>query len=163
MTPCEVKYEFDGFTLRDPTVAERQLAWVWSKDDPEHVWEAEQPDYWQDRKPGSEIWMLEDQRGPVFFAKLIALESRGIEVTLQFAPNLGGIDGMAFRTMDALYYGMRWLEKRLRAVGVNAVYFNTKNLQLMRFALLRLGFDEIENDYEPSKALGFRRFRKGLA
>jgi hypothetical protein len=64
--------------------------------------------------------------------------------------------------MTALSRGFAWLEKRLSAVGVKAVYFNSKNLRMIRFALVKLGFTEVENDYEPAKALGFRRFKKEL-
>jgi hypothetical protein len=100
--------------------------------------------------------------GPVFFFKIQRdYRSAGlaVEVSIQFAPD-GGCARL--RTMQALSKGFAWLEKRLGEGGVNAVYFNSKNRRLIQFALLRLGFKEVANEYEPSRVLGFRRFMRAL-
>ena len=100
--------------------------------------------------------------GPVFFFKIQRdYRSAGlaVEVSIQFAPDRGVAK---LRTMQALSKGFAWLEKRLREGGVNAVYFNSKNRRLIQFALLRLGFKEVANEYEPSRVLGFRRFMRAL-
>jgi hypothetical protein len=157
-------YRFDGFTLRPAATADRPLAREWNEADPDHAWEASQENYWTEQKPGMECWLLEDAAGPVFFLKLITVhgscvENFEIEISIQFAP---GDRGLKLRTMQGLSRGMAWLENSLREVGVNAVYYNTKNPHLVRFSVERLGFAEVENDYEPSKALGFKRFKKEL-
>ena len=156
-------FQIEGFTLRLATTADAALARAWCEADREHAWEAGQENYWIEQKPGRvECSVLEDAMGPVFFFKIQRdYRSAGlaVEVSIQFAPD-GGCARL--RTMQALSKGFAWLEKRLGEGGVNAVYFNSKNRRLIQFALLRLGFKEVANEYEPSRVLGFRRFMRAL-
>lgn len=171
-------FEFDGYTLRPATEEDLPLARAWNAGDPDHVWEAGQERYWIEQRAGVESYLLEDALGPVFFFKILTIaetlmggvssnavncgartNAKAVEVSIQFAPD-GGAGQL--RTMTALSRGFAWLEKRLSAVGVKAVYFNSKNLLMIRFALIKLGFTEVENDYEPAKMMGFRRFKKEL-
>lgn len=166
------EYTFDGFTLRMTRAADRERAQAWADADPEHAWEAAQPGYWTECLPGVECWVLEDAVGTVFFLRMLRVATAiqvsqnsfahpggRVEISIQFAP---GERGAKLRTLQGLSRGMQWLEKRLRERGVDAVYFNSKNLRLIHLACARLGFGEVENEYEPSRRLGFRRFRKAL-
>src|ERR1017187_9315607 len=141
-----VVHEFDGYTLRAATEADLPLAREWNAADPDHAWEGGQERYWIEQKAGVESYVLEDALGPVFFFKQILIDGPSfehfeVEVSIQFAPLLQG-EQWQLRTMTALSKGFAWLEERLSGAGVKAVYFNSKNLRMIRFALIKLGFTE---------------------
>jgi hypothetical protein len=146
-------FQFDGYTLR-PAVGDvdRALAAAWMAADRWHAG-LFAPEFWLEQSALVNSFVLEDAQGPIFFFRTcLACRSgggdgpgfggfsiyKGVEVFIQFAPMSRGT--FILRTATALERGFAWLKKRLGGLGYDAVYFTSRNPQLIEFAERRLEF-----------------------
>jgi hypothetical protein len=131
---------FDQYILRPAGDGERdwQLARKWVAADPDH--RGQDPIFWLEQGDGIDSWLLLDDKGPLYFAKLVLFPSRrGVELHIQFPPT--GTRLMRRRVSLGLVKGLAWLEKTLRQVGIEAIVFQSQNRSLIQFSVARLGFE----------------------
>lgn len=163
-------HSFGGYTLRPAGEADRELARAWNAVDTDHAWELEQPDYWTASGLSVNCYVLcrphvlRCPLEPLFFFRMVRpwLRPDGeqvyfidlwlsgpsasdedvkradwVEINIQF-DRTGHTP--YWNTMLGMEAGMKWLETILPVNGIHAVYFNSKNQRLIRFAEKRLGF-----------------------
>lgn len=124
------------------------LAVAWVDSDPDH--QGTPPGFWIDQKANIDSYLLSDDSGPVFFFKIVQREQREnapfftvtkiAEIHIQFRPVTTRAERE--RLMTALQEGLVWLEKVLASVGVQEIYFDSRNTNLIRFCLKRLAFTQ---------------------
>ena len=131
-------YQFEGYLFRPAVWGDLALAQSWNHIDPEHTWEGGLPLYWIEQTAEVNSYVLEDRTGVVFFVKSIRSAGDEIQINLQFDRSHATVSKM--RTMQGMVAGMRWLQKALPLNGFRAVYFVSKNPELMAFAEKGLGF-----------------------
>lgn len=131
-------YQFDGYTFRPATLADRPLARSWNMMDPEHKWEMQYPDYWIEQNSQVNCYVLEDGIGILFFVRSIRHLGNEIEITLQFDRECGMVS--KGRVMKGMEVGFAWLKKALPMNGFTALYYVSKNEDLVLFTEKRLGF-----------------------
>lgn len=131
-------YQFDGYKFRPATSDDQPLARLWNRMDPEHTWELQYPDYWIDQNNQVNSYVLEDEIGILFFVKSIRHMGNEIEITLQFDRECGMVSKT--RVMRGMEVGFAWLKKALPMNGFTALYFVSKNEDLILFTEKRLGF-----------------------
>jgi hypothetical protein len=131
-------YKFDGYTFRPAVWADLTLARAWNAADPDHSWELEYPYFWIEQTERVASYVLEDAVGVVFFLKALRHPGRAAEITLQFDRDWDMVS--ARRVVKGLCTGFEWLKKALPMNGFRAVYFLSKNQQLIAFAVKVLGF-----------------------
>lgn len=129
-------FSFSGFTLRPATLSDRQLAETWTLADPFH--KQVSPEFWIEQKLGRDSYLLSDQRGGVFFFKLIRLTDRKVEFHIQFMPDTE--PEARSRTRRGLVEGFVWIERVLLTNAIEEVTFDSNNPELMAFCRKRLGF-----------------------
>lgn len=128
---------FGNFALRPATIAELDTAQAWTEADPDHC-STTRGDFWLVQSDLINSFYLRDTFGLVFFIRLDSKPGSEMEIHIQFSPDQS--PDMRVRTMNALSQGWRWLEKRLRGMGVKTVYFRSKSQRLIYFCERRLGF-----------------------
>jgi hypothetical protein len=133
-------YKFDGYTFRPATPDDNPLATSWNGMDPDHGWELQYPHFWIEQNDWVNSYVLEDAIGILFFVKSIRHMSHEIEITLQFDRTCGMVSKA--RVVRGLAAGFAWLREALPMNGFEALYFTSKNEQLVLFAQKRLGFFE---------------------
>lgn len=154
-------FQFGEYNLRPAVERDLPLAQAWNSADPDHGWELGQERYWIENTKTVNSFVLEDAQGPVFFFRAIRLAGADwIEISLQF--DRQAQPAPLWRMMNGMTAGLRWLEKMLPANGVNAIYFSSKSERLIRFAIARLGFEEVQYVVPEVSSHGFRRFRKAI-
>ncbi len=131
-------YKFEDYTFRPTLPLDRALARRWNGMDPDHIWEMQYPDYWIEQNPQVNNYVLKDANGILFFVRSIRHMGDEIEITLQFDRNHHAVSKK--RAMNGMEVGLAWLKKALPMNGFKAVYFVSKNQDLIRFAEKRLGF-----------------------
>jgi hypothetical protein len=127
-------FQFDNYTLRPAAPGDLELATQWTEADPDHYRKIV-PQFWVD---GRDAYLLLDPAGPVFFFKIELKRNREAKIYIQF-----GCDGAGRfrrRTMQGMIAGLAWLRKELMRVGVEDVYFTSKQQALITFCTARLGF-----------------------
>jgi hypothetical protein len=90
-------------------------------------------------EPKSELFVWEDEKGPVFYYRI----SRELRVDIQFDP---GVD--TSRTRDGLKSGLAWLEDQIRPY-FRAIVFDSVYKPLMAFAKRRLKFQDSPDLRKP--------------
>jgi hypothetical protein len=130
-------FRFDGFTLRPAIDSDLLLAGYWVSADPDHRLTTKAI-FWIEQSATSNSFLLEDQDGAVFFFKIVDEGNRTLAIHIQFGPD--NTAQMRARIMNGLTMGFAWLQKRLMAMGYEAVYFNSNNPSLIYFSQKRLGF-----------------------
>jgi hypothetical protein len=131
-------YKFDGYTFRPATPDDQHLARLWNSMDPDHKWELQYPEYWIEQNSQVNSYVLEDAIGILFFVKSIQHMGREIEISLQFDRECGMVSKT--RVMSGMEVGFAWLKKALPMNGFKALYFVSKNKDLILFTEKRLGF-----------------------
>lgn len=131
-------YEFGGYTFRPAIEGDKSLAQLWNRMDPDHKWEMQYPDYWIEQNSQVNSYVLEDAIGILFFVKSIRHMGNEIEITLQFDRECGIVSKP--RVMRGMEAGFEWLKEALSMNGFKALYFVSKNEDLMVFTEKRLGF-----------------------
>jgi hypothetical protein len=131
-------YRFDGFLFRPAVPEDLPLARAWNREDADHDWEEQQPLYWIEQNERVNSYVLEDRMGIVFFVKSIRQHIDQIEISLQFDRSRMTVS--RHRAMRGMMTGMEWLKKALPLNGFRAVYFLSKNPELIAFAENALGF-----------------------
>jgi hypothetical protein len=130
-------FRFAGFTLRPAIDSDILLADYWVSADPEHRLTTKAT-FWIEQSATANSFLLEDRDGAVFFFKIVDEGNRTLAIHIQFGPDNSA--QMRTRIMDGLTTGFAWLQKRLMAMGYEAVYFNSNNPGLIYFSQKRLGF-----------------------
>lgn len=131
-------YKFEGYTFRPATEDDQPLSRLWNMLDPEHKWEMQYPDYWIEQNDQVNSYVLEDAMGILFFVKSIRHLGQEVEITLQFDRRCGNVS--KDRVREGLLAGFAWLKKALPMNGFKALYFVSKNPDLIQFTEKRLGF-----------------------
>jgi hypothetical protein len=131
-------YRFDGFLFRPAVAEDLPLAQRWNAEDPDHAWEGMNPVYWIEQNEQVNSYLLEDDKGVVFFVKSIRQSAGEVEISLQFDRSRMTVS--RHRAMRGMLAGMEWLKKALPLNGFRAVYFLSKNPELTGFAMNALGF-----------------------
>lgn len=151
--PNPVHYK--GLTLRPALPMDETLAAASVAMDPWHEWARELPFYWVKQRENCLSLLLEDRDGPVLFLQLITLNPEEMELMIQFAPI--NTRTMRARAMTALCTGWEGLAKNLSACGVKAVYFASKNPEMIRFLQERIGLvpdgERYKIDVQPVEAI----------
>lgn len=106
--------------------------------DPDHTWELQYPDYWIDQNSQVNSYVLEDSIGILFFVRSTRHMGNEIEITLQFDRQCGMVSKT--RVMKGMEVGFEWMKKALPMNGFKAMYFVSKNQDLILFTERRLGF-----------------------
>lgn len=138
-------FTFDTYTLRPAAgVIDLIRAAAWMDED---VWHRGQfkPEFWLEQSAAVNCFVLEDAKGPIFFFRtqrtytepVNGYREWPVEIYIQFAP---GASIARLRTAVALTVGFAWMQRRLGALGYDAVYFSSSNPRLIEFAQKRLGF-----------------------
>lgn len=132
-------YHFGTYTLRPAgMIVDFYLAHEWTRADPDH--KDVSPQFWLEQGPDSDAYLLLDQEGPLYFARLIRTTPEQVEMHIQFPPQTGHR-----RVVLGLMNGMVWLEKMLRRIRIRELYFKSCSPTLIRFAIRRLGFEDDGN------------------
>lgn len=131
-------YKFDGYTFRPTTSDDQPMARIWNSMDPDHTWEMQYPDYWVEQNGQVNSYVLEDAIGVLFFVRSILHMGNEIEITLQFDRHCGSVSKA--RVMKGMEVGFAWLKEALPMNGFKALYFVSKNNDLILFTEKRLGF-----------------------
>lgn len=131
-------YQFDSYKFRPATADDKPLARLWNTMDPDHTWELQYHDYWIEQNNQVNSYVLEDSTGILFFVRSIRHMGNEIEITLQFDRKCGMVSKA--RVMKGMEVGFAWLKKALPMNGFKALYFVSKNEDLILFTEKRLGF-----------------------
>jgi hypothetical protein len=131
-------YQFDGYTFRPATLEDKPLARQWNMMDSDHKWELQYPDYWIEQNNQVNNYVLEDAISILFFVRSVRHLGNEIEVTLQFDRECGMVSKA--RVMKGMEVGFAWLKEALPMNGFTALYFVSKNQDLILFTEKRLGF-----------------------
>lgn len=128
-------YYFDGFTLRPAVTEDLALAKAWTLGDPFHR-DSTQPAFWVMQTPTTNSYLLEDEKGAVFFFRV---DERGstVEIHIQFT---SGNAITQARTRRGMIAGFKWLEKTLLESGFEGYYFHSNSPQLVYFCQNRFNF-----------------------
>lgn len=157
--PDMPSYRFNGYLMRPAIESDLPAAENWTAADPDHRGRVK-PGFWLIQSKTTNSFVLEDAYGMVLFARLdVASDNMvggtgykplSIEVHIQFSPDQSPSGRL--RTMNGLSRGCQWVEKRLRAVGAETIYFNSTDQKLIHFCQRRLGF--VWDGRRLEKALG---------
>lgn len=131
-------YQFEGYIFRPATRADLPLAQQWNRNDPEHGWEAEYPEYWIEQSDHMNSYVIEDGLGVVFFVKSIRQAEDEIEITVQFDRMRETVSKT--RVMAGMNAGFRWLKEALPMNGFKSLYFSSDNERLIFYAQKRFRF-----------------------
>jgi len=131
-------YEFDGYTFRPATPADQPLARRWNSVDPDHAWEMQCPEHWIEQNIQTNCYVLEDALGILFFVRSTQELGREIEISLQFDRERRMVSKQ--RAMGGMEAGFAWLKKALPMNGFKAIYFVSRNEELILFTEKKLGF-----------------------
>ncbi|HET6220177.1 MAG TPA: hypothetical protein VFE27_24325 [Acidobacteriaceae bacterium] len=141
--------EFDGYTLRAVTDADRPALEAWIEADQRHNGVLD-PEFFMGLAtdengeiapdPRPTCCALEDKTGVVFFIRL----SRASRVNIQFAPAQSSKSRR--RAAMALLKGIAYLEVQLAKAGAEEWIFETEDRELAEMAKKRLGFVESPNE-----------------
>ena len=127
------------------------LAEKWTAADLAHA--GMDPRFWTQQGLGMDSYLLEDATGPIFFFRAHVKESRVrvtvgekeikaakriAEIHIQFGPV--ETQPARIRVYKALMEGMTWLLKMFEQAGVEEIYFDSSNDDLIHFCRKRLGF-----------------------
>jgi hypothetical protein len=137
--PALSSFVFEGLRLRPAIDGDYPLAQSWADVDPYH--RGSNAAFWVDQNPGIESYLLSDRWGPLFFFRLDRIAKDAATVHIQFAPGNGA--DHKIRIIRGMTCGLRWIERVLLSAGINALYFDSKNPQLIAFCTRRLGFEKL--------------------
>lgn len=147
---------FGKYKLFAAEPSDYATAKAWTDADPFHAGRVD-PSFWLKRAPGIESYLLYDETGPVYFARLQRIYHEhaepspdeklippviyaGLELHIQFAPPS---QVSTHRTAQALNDGLEWLIKTLTTDDRTALMrFDSQHSRLTAFACERLGFVE---------------------
>ena len=154
-----------GFTLEPAGEKHRSLAEQWTAWDTEHAGKIE-PEFWLEQRMGVDSVLVLDGKGPVFFFKTCLwkfdLDYLKAEIFVQFMPCAVEEDRERVRT--ALIAGTEWFEEILKKQHAVEMFFDTRNEDLIRFCVKRLGFSVAGIIYQkrPVQKRPVFRLRKPL-
>lgn len=141
-------FQFGPYTLRPTTKVDGRLAREWTHADPWHR-ETVDPGFWLEQGQYADAYLLLDQDGPLYFARLIVSESsprwREVEMHIQFPPvpaDEAGKLKLRARVARGLIHGLTWLERMLKGISARELYFDSRTESLKDFCVRRLGFED---------------------
>lgn len=131
-------FDFDGYKLRPAKDGDLELAREWMQADNKHLRKFP-ANFWiqadaDQREPGVDRYVLEDERGGIFFVRV----ERVARIHLLFGPDESRRDRI--RNMAALSNGLRWLRAALGVSGIRELVFDSGVERLRTFAVSALGF-----------------------
>jgi hypothetical protein len=137
-------YKFGPYVLRPAGAGkdDATLAKTWTSADPDHC--SIEPDFWLLQDGENDSYVLCDQMGPLYFARLIMIsgpDGRAVEMHIQFPPDHARKE-LRQRIAAGLLRGLEWLERMLRRVQVHELYFDSRSDSLIQFSIKRMGFHE---------------------
>jgi hypothetical protein len=130
------------YTLRPAgtRLADFQLAESWTMADPDHRGRIH-PSFWLEQGEGRDSFLFSDDIGPLFFFKMVLVDSDVAEIHIQFPPpESAALKEHRCRIAEGLIQGMEWLEKILSQIKMKEMRFDSTNPGLVRFTRKRLGF-----------------------
>jgi hypothetical protein len=141
----DAEFEFAGLRVRRSGREDLELAQVWTEADPAHA--TDSPTFWILQSELVQSYLVGDADGPLYFFTGQLNPDVALDLHVQFAPaglyrTLENQHALRGRTMRALIESTRWLEERMAGV-VPVIRFATRNPQLARFCVKRMGFVSI--------------------
>lgn len=129
-------FYFGAFKLRPAIIADFDRAVAWNAAEPRHS-DRTGGEFWIEQTMTSNSFVLEDNRGTVFYFKMTMQSKTEIWINIQFGPiaEVG-----RHRVMDGLIQGFAWLQKELLRIGYKVIYFNSKDQGLIYFCQRKIGF-----------------------
>lgn len=146
-------FQFGQYLLRPAGAksTDAQLAEQWTAADPDHAGKTSAR-FWLEQNLYTDSYLFYDRFGPVFFFKIVQAVKTAAEVHIQFPPMENG--EARDRVMRAMADGLRWLERALEGNGVEEMYFDSQNENLIRFCVKRLGFKQ--EGHRLSRPIGWQ-------
>jgi hypothetical protein len=136
-------FQFDQkYTLRPARLlSDYALALDWTEADPDHAGKVD-PQFWLEQGEGKDAYLFSDDKGPLFFFKMVIATGSAVEIHIQFPPNRNSAHQRQ-RIARGLLQGIAWLERVLAHCQIREMFFDSINSSLIGFSIKRLGFQFI--------------------